>query len=153
MVPTTASFLWVQSPKGLLCREETQESQASFFGTAAYKGPSEETKPHSEESYHHLSSQLFPKNKFSNEILSKKKKKQTKHLRHSIWIQKKTDTLMREFLIVKSLSHYNCYIYGKKKIHLPIQELGRSPEGGNGNPCQYSCLKDAMDRGAWQATT
>ena len=22
---------------------------------------------------------------------------------------------MREFLIVKSLSHYNCYIYGKKK--------------------------------------
>ena len=28
---------------------------------------------------------------------------------------------------------------------------GRSP-GGNGNPLQYSCLKNPMDRGAWQAT-
>ena len=27
----------------------------------------------------------------------------------------------------------------------------RSPEGGNGNPLQYSCLKNPMDRGAWQA--
>ena len=25
---------------------------------------------------------------------------------------------------------------------------GRSPEGENGNPLQYSCLKNAMDRGA-----
>ena len=29
---------------------------------------------------------------------------------------------------------------------------GRSPEGGHGNPLQYSCLEDPMDRGAWQAT-
>ena len=27
----------------------------------------------------------------------------------------------------------------------------RSPGGGNGNPLQYSCLENAMDRGAWQA--
>ena len=26
------------------------------------------------------------------------------------------------------------------------------PGGGNGNPLQYSCLKNHMDRGAWQAT-
>ena len=26
------------------------------------------------------------------------------------------------------------------------------PEGGNGNPLQYSCLENAMDQGAWQAT-
>ena len=26
----------------------------------------------------------------------------------------------------------------------------RSPGGGNGNPLQYSCLKNAMDRGAWR---
>ena len=32
-----------------------------------------------------------------------------------------------------------------------IPGLGRSPGGGNGNPCQYSCLEDSMDRGAWQA--
>ena len=28
---------------------------------------------------------------------------------------------------------------------------GRSPEGGHGNPFQYSCLENPMDRGAWQA--
>ena len=28
---------------------------------------------------------------------------------------------------------------------------GRSPGGGNGNPLQYSCLKNPMDRGAWWA--
>ena len=26
--------------------------------------------------------------------------------------------------------------------------LGRSPGGGHGNPLQYSCLEDPMDRGA-----
>ena len=30
--------------------------------------------------------------------------------------------------------------------------LGRSPGEGNGNPLQYSCLENAMDRGAWKAT-
>ena len=29
---------------------------------------------------------------------------------------------------------------------------GRSPREGNGNPLQYSCLENPMDRGAWQAT-
>ena len=29
---------------------------------------------------------------------------------------------------------------------------GRSPGGGHGNPLQYSCLENLMDRGAWQAT-
>ena len=29
---------------------------------------------------------------------------------------------------------------------------GRSPAGGNGNPLQYSCLGDPLDRGAWRAT-
>ena len=30
--------------------------------------------------------------------------------------------------------------------------LGRSPGEGNGNPLQYSCLGNSMDRGAWWAT-
>ena len=30
-------------------------------------------------------------------------------------------------------------------------ELGRSPGEGNGNPLQYSCLENPMDRGAWWA--
>ena len=29
---------------------------------------------------------------------------------------------------------------------------GRSPGEGHGNPLQYSCLKNVMDRGAWRAT-
>ena len=29
---------------------------------------------------------------------------------------------------------------------------GRSPEGGNGKPLQYSCLENLMDRGAWWTT-
>ena len=33
-----------------------------------------------------------------------------------------------------------------------IPALGRSPGGGNGNPFQYSCLGNPVDRGAWQAT-
>ena len=33
-----------------------------------------------------------------------------------------------------------------------IPGSGRSPGRGNGNPLQYSCLKNTTDRGAWQAT-
>ena len=33
-----------------------------------------------------------------------------------------------------------------------IPGLGRSPGGGNGNPLQYSCLENPMDREALQAT-
>ena len=32
-----------------------------------------------------------------------------------------------------------------------IPGLGRFPGEGNGNPLQYSCLGNPMDRGAWQA--
>ena len=33
-----------------------------------------------------------------------------------------------------------------------IPGSGRSPGKGNGNPLQYSCLENCIDRGAWQAT-
>ena len=33
-----------------------------------------------------------------------------------------------------------------------IPGLGRSPGEGNGNPLQYSCLENPMERGSWQAT-
>ena len=32
-----------------------------------------------------------------------------------------------------------------------IPGSGRSPGGGHGNPLQYSCLENPMDRGAWEA--
>ena len=45
------------------------------------------------------------------------------------------------------------------RIHLPMQETWvqflseeDSPGGGNGNPLQYSCLENPMDRGARQST-
>ena len=33
-----------------------------------------------------------------------------------------------------------------------IPGLGRSPGEGKGNPLQYSCLENSMDRGAWRVT-
>ena len=33
-----------------------------------------------------------------------------------------------------------------------IPGLGSSPKEGHGNPLQYSCLENPMDKGAWQAT-
>ena len=48
-------------------------------------------------------------------------------------------------------------LVGKESAHNPgdpgsIPELGRYPGEGNGNPLQYSCLENSMDRGAWEAT-
>ena len=39
-----------------------------------------------------------------------------------------------------------------RRLRGPIPGSGRSPGGGNGNPLQYSCLENPMDRGAWRAT-
>ena len=47
--------------------------------------------------------------------------------------------------VVKS-SAYNAGDLGS------IPGLGRSPGEGNGNPFQYSCLENPLDRGAWWAT-
>ena len=33
-----------------------------------------------------------------------------------------------------------------------IPGWGKSPKEGNGNPPQYSCLENSIDRGVWQAT-
>ena len=33
-----------------------------------------------------------------------------------------------------------------------IPGWGRSPRGGDGNPFQYSCMENPIDRGAWQVT-
>ena len=33
-----------------------------------------------------------------------------------------------------------------------VPGLGQSPGGGHGNPLQYSCLENTLDRGAWWAT-
>ena len=40
---------------------------------------------------------------------------------------------------------------GDRKDLGSIPGLGRLPGGGHGNPLQYSCLENPMDRGAWWA--
>ena len=41
---------------------------------------------------------------------------------------------------------------GDERDEGSIPGSGRSPGEENGNPLQYSCLKNSMDRGAWWAT-
>ena len=41
---------------------------------------------------------------------------------------------------------------GDVRDRASIPGLGRSPGGGHGNPLQYSCLENPMDRGDWQTT-
>ena len=41
---------------------------------------------------------------------------------------------------------------GDTKVTGLIPGLGRSPGEGNGNPLQYSCLENSLDRGAWWVT-
>ena len=41
---------------------------------------------------------------------------------------------------------------GDARVTGSIPGSGRSPGGGHGNPLQYSCLENPMDRGVWQAT-
>ena len=70
---------------------------------------------------------------------------------------------------ILSLSHTHTYIYaymfmgfpgGSAVKNSPVNEgdadsilgSGRFPGEGNGNPFQYSCLGNPMDRGAWWAT-
>ena len=40
---------------------------------------------------------------------------------------------------------------GDRKDQGSIPGSGRSPGEGNGNPLQYYCLENPMDRGSWQA--
>ena len=51
-------------------------------------------------------------------------------------------------LVVKNLPAYA----GDIRDSGSVLGLGRAPGGGNGNPLQYSCLENPMDRGAWRAT-
>ena len=41
---------------------------------------------------------------------------------------------------------------GEKRDMGSVPGSGRSPGGGHGNPFQYSCLENLIDRGTWQAT-
>ena len=51
--------------------------------------------------------------------------------------------LVSAYLVAQIASAYSAGDLGS------IPGLGRSPGEGNGNPLQYSCLENPMDRGAW----
>ena len=64
---------------------------------------------------------------------------------------------MVKYTVVYLYSGLPCDSDGKKSAYTmgvpgSIPGLGRSPGEGNGNPLQYSCLEDPMDRGTWWAT-
>ena len=57
------------------------------------------------------------------------------------------------FLTLASSSKVTVYNSGDARDIGLIPVFGRSPEGGHGNPLQYSCLENPMDRGgAWWST-
>ena len=58
---------------------------------------------------------------------------------------------------VKNATGFHCSSVVKESAYNAgdlglIPRLGRSPGAGQGNPLQYSCLENPMDRGAWRAT-
>ena len=54
-------------------------------------------------------------------------------------------------LVVKKKKNLSANAEDTRDVGL-ILGLGRSPAEGNGNPLQYSCLGNSMERGAWWAT-
>ena len=63
---------------------------------------------------------------------------------------------MKKILISKTEKGFPCGSNSKESacnVGDPslIPGYGRSPGEGNGNPLQYSCLENSVDRGAWQA--
>ena len=84
-----------------------------------------------------------------------------------VWTQQKQKILRRgdkntqKNYTKKDLHEYSCFgtVVKKQPVNAGyardvglIPGSGRSLGGGNGNPLQYSCLENAMDRGAWRAT-
>ena len=70
-------------------------------------------------------------------------------VRHD-WATELTDTI---FGLLWWLSYKEtAYNAGDAGDMCSIPRLGRSPGEGHGNPLQYSCLENPMDRGAWWAT-
>ena len=63
-------------------------------------------------------------------------------------------------MVYKPFFFFFCFSGGSAVSNLPasagvtgsIPGSGRFPGGGNGNPLQYSCLENLMDREVWQAT-
>ena len=77
-------------------------------------------------------------------------------LRH-LWLRLKSPLFLRVDLLLHCASRVALVVKnlpanaGDIRDIGSIPGLGRSPGGGHGNPLQYSCLRNPMDRRAWQA--
>ena len=74
-----------------------------------------------------------------------------------ICFNQNTNILNVNILNMTELYGFPWWLSGKESAYQAdevdsVPGLGRSPGGGNGNPIQYSCLRNLMDRGAWWAT-
>ena len=74
----------------------------------------------------------------------------TRHI-HIIWILKSNPSLKpnQASLVAQTVSKESACNAGNPGL-IPGSE--RSPGEGHGDPLQYSCLENSMDRGAWRAT-
>ena len=76
----------------------------------------------------------------------------------TVWLYPtKFDKLCFHFHLVQNILNFLMVLVVKNLLANAgdagsISGLGRCPGGGNGNPLQYSCLENRMDRGAWRAT-
>ena len=74
---------------------------------------------------------------------------------YSPWSHKESDTTEANEASIISLG-FPSGTWVKNPVNAgdvgSIPGLGRSSGEGNGNPLQYSCLENPMDRGVWQTT-
>ena len=68
-----------------------------------------------------------------------------------IYIHSRFFRLFSHMLLQNTEQSYTCYTVGPCWL-LILYAVVCVSEKGNGNPLQYSCLENPVDRGAWQAT-
>ena len=61
-------------------------------------------------------------------------------------------TKLSRWCSAKESAYVDCANEGGSRDMGSLPGSGRPTVGGNGNPLQYSCLENSMDRGSWQAT-
>ena len=157
-------FSWLQSPSAVIFGAQEEKICHCFHFDPFYLLWSDGTgccdlvflmlsfKPDSS-----LSAYTFFKKLFSSSSLSAIRVVSSAYLRLLITIN---SVLLRFYF--HGYFPSSCYLKSYQVVllvmQLPMQETkvnpvwGRSPGGGNGNPLQYSCLGNPMDRGAWWAT-
>ena len=103
---------------------------------------------HATQSYSHISKEMpssFLSSKCSKEGLDSLARNS---LKVSPTLYPQLPSPLRTSLVAQMVK---CLAYNAGDLGL-IPESGRSSGEGNGNPLQYSCLENPMDRGAWWAT-